>query len=225
MRPASVRPRNRNVARISLREKGLIFSSTFIRANNFQDDRFVSIFLDDRPDGGTRIYLRFSRDSGQMVLSRNSSQAKVPSRQAISRHLMRANPELAAALADPDLREQTPQYDRDQGMFYIVARPAFTGHATQAEVADGSFRIRSGELGVYRYIAAGEVIYIGQGDVRMRLLSRDWAFDRVEWFTTLSKASALLWEHALLDAHRKLHGRLPLHNKAMPPRPSAVTPK
>lgn len=103
------------------------------------------------------------------------------------------------------------------GLWTINVRPSFE---TRVESADS---IEAGLCGIYRYLAGGQVVYIGRGDIRSRAKSperADWVIDVIEYSVVEDVIDQEKWEALWLDEHRNQYGTLPLYNRIGGKRPA-----
>ena len=86
-------------------------------------------------------------------------------------------------------------------------------------VADRSGKdILTDAQGIYRYVKSdtGEVIYIGRGNIRHRLVESGrgaWDFDRIEYSLVPDADEQAHWERHWIEDHRRRHDRLPERNR------------
>lgn len=74
------------------------------------------------------------------------------------------------------------------------------------------------DIGVYRYLLDGEVVYIGRGRIQQRLSSPErthWNFDKIE-YTLMAEDESVKQESQLIRAHRDSFGKLPFYNRNKP---------
>ena len=71
--------------------------------------------------------------------------------------------------------------------------------------------------GIYQYKRAGEVVYIGRGNVRGRLgqsSRKDWDFDTVEYSLLSDCDEQVKWEDHWIEKYKETHdGLLPIYNQ------------
>jgi len=75
---------------------------------------------------------------------------------------------------------------------------------------------KDGDVGVYRYLFDGQVVYIGQGNIKQRLAAEErktWVFDKIDYFLTKDSAEAILLETLYIEDYKKEYKRLPMFNK------------
>jgi hypothetical protein len=73
------------------------------------------------------------------------------------------------------------------------------------------------EIGVYRYLSDGEVVYIGMGRIKQRIKENwrhHWLYDSIEYML-LDESEARREEGRLLSGHRDTLGRLPIYNRIL----------
>lgn len=92
--------------------------------------------------------------------------------------------------------------------------------AFEVRKARESEHIPSDAAGVYRYVREnGEVVYIGQGQIRSRLRSperEDWDFSIVEYSIIEDPDDRLQWEQFWLERFAEdNNGKLPIYNKIL----------
>lgn len=74
---------------------------------------------------------------------------------------------------------------------------------------------KDNEIGVYRYLSDGEVVYIGMGRIKQRIKEigrQNWLHDSIEYML-LDEGAARREEGRLLSGHRNTFGRLPIYNR------------
>ena len=75
---------------------------------------------------------------------------------------------------------------------------------------------KDADVGVYRYLFDGAIVYIGQGNIKQRLASVDrkaWVFDKIEYFISKDSVEAVLLESLYIEDFKKEFKRLPMFNK------------
>lgn len=108
-------------------------------------------------------------------------------------------------------RRFTPQ---KEGRYWAIQLyPAF-----EIKRSRESANIPSDADGIYRYIReGGEIVYIGQGQIRQRLEARgreDWDFVAVEYSIIEDPDKRLEWEDFWIERFKKANdGKLPIYNR------------
>lgn len=103
--------------------------------------------------------------------------------------------------------------NREGRLWVIQLCPAFEERRDRASTA-----IPSDAEGIYRYKRdAGEIVYIGRGQIRKRLSSperEDWDFSTVEYSLVADPDSRVTWEDYWLRRFQEEHGgKLPIYNR------------
>ncbi len=128
------------------------------------------------------------------------------------RDLIRSQPRLNAISqrTRSGKRLYAKQYNRDVNSFYVDLNPCFE---LSVEKADD---IPSDVKGIYRYLHAGEIVYIGRGRIRKRCKSterRSWTYDKIEYAHIEAEQSQIFWEDKFLNDFKADNNRLPRYNE------------
>ena len=115
-----------------------------------------------------------------------------------------------AHLRDPSERRF---YLRLEGKLWVVQLcPAFEISVPR----DDDKSIPAEEKGVYRYLNAGVIVYIGKGNIRSRLREsgrNSWHFDTIEYSVVSSEDQQYQWESYWIDRYRENNNNsLPAYN-------------
>ena len=105
----------------------------------------------------------------------------------------------------PDIQGQSP--------WFIRLMPAFEESVVPSKIGN----LDQGTKGIYRYLSANEVVYIGRGNIRDRYQSdprrASWEISKIEYSTIEDDQKALEWEDWWLKRFRKENsGHLPRYN-------------
>ncbi|MCY3816283.1 MAG: hypothetical protein OXG59_08345 [Gammaproteobacteria bacterium] len=108
-----------------------------------------------------------------------------------------------------------PQPDGDRGNqpWYIQLRPAFENWVFPSNIQT----LNSDTRGIYRYLKADEIIYIGKGRILERYQEpgrNTWGVSKIEYSEITDDDKALEWEAWWIDRFQQEHnGNLPRYNQ------------
>jgi hypothetical protein len=114
-----------------------------------------------------------------------------------------------AELEDSRLRRFVPKSEA-ANVLIIQLAPAF-----EKRVENPS-DIPAQAKGLYRYLRADEVVYIGRGNVRQRAseaFREHWQWDLIEYSVVEDPAEQKSWEDYFLALHLSQYGKRPLYNR------------
>jgi hypothetical protein len=99
-------------------------------------------------------------------------------------------------------------------LWVIRLKPAFEMKVKRSEI----HKIPRGVKGIYRYVTQeGVVVYIGKGDIRMRVKKaerRYWNFDQIEYSIIEDENKQYEWEDYWIEWYKgRNDGKLPYYNK------------
>ena len=103
-------------------------------------------------------------------------------------------------------------WDKVNKAYFVILRPSFEHSVKINQIAE----IPADLKGIYRYIDGGEIVYIGQGNIRGRLACQercDWKADTIEFSCIEDSEGCIRWESVYLDEFIDQYGRRPRYNK------------
>lgn len=198
---------------ISISSAHISFNSMFTKIADIGPEKRVIIHID--PDA-LRIGFEFNDENkpNSLALSRASSDKKGKKRTSVFCSIgpLIRYPWIKSITKLPikDRRFYNPK--KEGQLWAIQLSPAF-----EERRARESEDIPSEAIGIYRYLREnGEIVYIGRGEVKKRLLSperTDWDFDIVEYSIIKNPDLQIKWEDYWIERFKEESGKLPFYNK------------
>ncbi len=100
-------------------------------------------------------------------------------------------------------------YNKDEEVYYIS-----TDASLVFSIDDRTPKHK--EIGAYKYISEGEVVYIGQGLLSSRFADhslKEWVYDDIMYSVSSDKERLKKIESSLIKAHIDTNGKLPIYNR------------
>lgn len=198
---------------ISVRRLGLGLSSGFVEIAGIDKFGFAEIFT---TECGTELGIRFLKEKSDhcyLVTQDGGTKERqrigeYKSRFIACGNVIRNTPSLKGML-NGNGSKKIPVMKSDD-LWVAKIAPSFC-------YSISSRGIRENEIGVYRYLVSDEVVYIGRGNIKVRIASvdrKDWVFDDIEYMLTTDEEACRI-EATLLENHKAEFGSLPVYNKVM----------
>ncbi len=196
-------------AKFTFRPKGIGLNKVFSIKYDVCVGDFCSLFFSE---DGSKIGMRFSKDKKDNSFTvgadggANRGNANSSLFIACGR-LLQSNSIYRILCEDRDSFDIYQNTKED--MFYINILGKFVYDTKTRDVAEN-------EKGVYRYLSDGEIVYIGQGDIRCRVNSQDrekWVYDTIEYMLVDNKDNRLQIEADNINLFMSTSGRLPIYNR------------
>ncbi len=202
---------------ISLRTEHIGFNKVFTILAKLAPDMRVTIYPnDDTRQIGFYFCKGHSEDSMGLMPQSSSKTRDEQSSYSCTLGALRVIPWVKGIIDIPSVKHRrfVPiLQDTEFGKLWIITlRPAF-----EIKKSRESDKIATTDKGIYRYSRAGEVVYIGRGNIRDRRDSesrKQWEFDQIEYSVISDPDEQVKWEDYYLEEFKKEHsGGLPLYNK------------
>jgi len=200
---------------ISVNMQHFGFNAMFVKIAGLRPDKRVTIHADPK---NLRLGFEFHTDKerrNSFKLGHQSADKRGEKRvgmQCASLGVVRKYPWVKSVTKLP-VKDRRFDPSKEGNLWVIELCPAF-----EERKARESTDISSDARGIYRYVReSGEVVYIGRGDIRKRLISperEDWDFDVVEYSIIEDPDQQIKWEKYWLDRYEEENkGELPFYNK------------
>jgi hypothetical protein len=188
-------------------KEGFRINAVFGRAVG--NKRGAEIFFDE---SGRKVGIKFldepSADSFT-VSNDGGGSARVTNSKVINcGSAVSGNPILSEMRRGPKDKARI-KFSKDGDMWEAVLIPVFDRDVN-------AMPPKNDDVGVYRYLFDNQVVYIGQGNIKLRLAAperKDWVFDKIEYFITLDSTEAITLETLYIEDFKKEFKRLPMFNK------------
>ena len=164
----------------------------------------VAFYVDDE---NRRIAFEFkqsSNDEDDYQIIKIKSQTLCASREIFKRQWVSKVTEL---------KGQNVFAAKQEGKKWVITLcPAFENQIKREDIKN----IPSNTFGIYRYLDAGRIVYIGKGNIKDRYNSPDrgkWKFDLIEYSIIKDDNKAFEWENYWIDKYKDENkGQLPTYN-------------
>ncbi len=196
-------------ATLTFREKGLGLNKIFSSEYDIKTGNFCELFFSD---DGSKIGLKFDKKQSEDSYTVGADGGNKGKTEHNSLFIA-----CGTALKKSDVyvklcNDKTSFpifYDKSNDMYYVNILGKFIYNTTDRN-------IKSNEKGVYRYLSEGEIVYIGQGDLKSRLSSdirTSWIYDKIEYMLIDDEIDRHTIESDNINLFTSINGRLPIYNR------------
>lgn len=191
---------------VSIKNERFYFNVAFSRLAQIEQHSFVSIYTDDQD---RCIGFEFKRERTSDDEYRICGDIK----KGFYCQCKEAAHKVWVASVRANNKRNKFLVSRDKTKWFIRLMPAF-----EVKVARDEYKkINTSASGIYRYIDdSGQVVYIGKGNIRSRLLESEraaWNFCSVEYSLVADDSSACEWESFWIQKHINENYQLPIYNQ------------
>jgi hypothetical protein len=201
---------------LTITKSGIYFSSLFIKNHNLEKKESIAFFFDDQDP--YMFGFEFYDEPGSpdsLVLMSSGRMSKSIGRTIKASELIGKSKILQSLQKDPLKINRTFEIKKEKNtnIFYVLLRPAFE-HKINFEKRNS---LSDDLAGIYRYKnKAGEVLYIGKGQIKNRSNSserRDWGVHEIEYSSLTTEEDSLKWESYYIQSYQNEFGLLPPLNR------------
>lgn len=213
-------PSSKSVLTIS--KSGISFSAKFIKDNNLAQKDAIEFFDDTEND--YQLGFSFLDESGKvgslglMRSGSNKNTNRCSGRFLKASELINKKKILSKIQKDPVKQNRVFEIKNsklDSNIYFVDFSPIFENTLDYALLDNLDYSIK----GIYRYLnEAGEVIYIGRGNIKERAKSEgrsEWGITKIEFSIIKDIEQMQFWEDYHLERFVDQNGVKPLMNKIM----------
>lgn len=195
---------------VCIKPTGFYLGSMAFKSLDLKINKYV-LFLKDNEDVNRTERIYFIPHNDDTLISK-SSKVTSSGNFLSCMDIISSHPKLLKLSKTKEriTRQLTLEWDNEKKGHYIPLKPNLELECIDARRLPES-------KGVYSLVAQdGEITYIGQGNIKNRVLSHKSAninFQKICYSFVDDKEDRDLWESYLIDQFKKEKGRLPYHNK------------
>lgn len=210
------KPRNTSFVSIT-RGQGFSFSSQFMKENELINHNFVRFGTVD--DDDYTIFCQFNDENAApspewLLLQRKKRGSNKRGETAQTKATAFINDNFILSQLVKQTRRSKEEsrfhinYNLRDKVFVIHLIPSFERQVNLDELNED-------DVGIYRLIANGEVVYIGKGILKQRIKQHklDKDFDKIQVSFIANETKQFEYENLHLTRYKNTYGRLPLYNK------------
>ena len=201
---------------LTINRSGLYWSAHFMRQQNLQKAQAVEFLLDN--DSPYWFGFRFYEETGKpdtLMLCQSGRGKGDSAGRTVKALEIYGKKKILNSIAKNSSKHQRKfliSWDKVNKTYFVILRPSFEHSVKISHISE----IPIDAKGIYRYIDDGEIVYIGQGDIRGRVGCKErdeWKADTIEFSCIADKEACIRWESVYLDEFIDQFGRRPRYNK------------